>query len=229
MEAIILAGGFGTRLKHIVTDVPKPMASVCGKPFLVYIVDYLLANGITKIVMAVGYKSDIIIDFFGNSYCGVEITYSVENTPLFTGGAIKKALSYCSCKQVFVINGDTFFDVNLKAMRQFHDKDHAVLTIAVKEMFEFERYGTVEINDNRIVNFSEKKYVKQGYINGGIYCMNRDILDCIQIAKFSYEIDVMAKKVHDIPMFAYMSDGYFIDIGIPEDYFRAQNDFKDRV
>jgi D-glycero-alpha-D-manno-heptose 1-phosphate guanylyltransferase len=226
MEAIILAGGFGTRLKHIVSDVPKPMAPVCEKPFLKYILDYLADNGINKIIMAVGYKKDAIIKHFGNSYREREIIYSSEDTPLFTGGAIKKALMNCNNDHVFIINGDTFFEVNLEKMQEFHYKNNSMLTIATKEMFNFERYGTVSTNNNRIIDFKEKRFMEHGYINGGIYYMNRNMLDDIHITKFSFETDVMAKKVREIPMFAYLCTGYFIDIGIAEDYFKAQKDFK---
>jgi len=226
MEAIILVGGFGTRLQHIVSDVPKPMAPVCERPFLNYILDYIADNGISRIIMAVGYKKDTIINYFGNSYREMEIVYSSEDTPLFTGGAIKKALTKCSDKQVFIINGDTFFDVNLKKMQEFHYANDSVLTIATKKMFNFERYGTVKIQEDRIINFEEKKSMEQGDINGGIYYMNSNMLDDSDSIKFSFETDIMAKKVQQIPMFAYQSTGYFIDIGIPEDYSKAQQDFK---
>jgi len=122
METIILVGGFGTRLSHIVSDVPKPMIPVNGKPFLKYLFDYLLKNGVTYIILAVGYKSEIIQKYFGDDYKGISITYSVENTPLGTGGAIKKALDCCNEKYVFIVNGDTYFDVDLKQMKDFHIK-----------------------------------------------------------------------------------------------------------
>ena len=225
MEAIILAGGFGTRLQHVVADVPKPMAPIGKKPFLGYILDNLIEHGIDKVVLAVGYKKNEIIDYFAASYRNVEILYSPEDTPLLTGGAIKKALTLCKEQQVFVINGYTFFEVDLQKMAEFHKQHESMLTIATKKMSCFERYGTVVTREDRVIAFQEKKFVQEGAINGGVYCLNRNVLDGVRDSKFSFEVDVMEKKVAEIPMFAYPSEGYFIDIGIPEDYYRAQKDF----
>ena len=146
MEAIILAGGLGTRLSHIVKDVPKPMAPVAGRPFLEYILDYLIENDIKRVILATGYKHEIIEQHFGNLYKNIEIIYSVENEPLFTGGAIKKALSKCKENNVFIINGDTYFNVDLKEMKKFHIESNSEITIATKLMYDFERYGTVVLS-----------------------------------------------------------------------------------
>ncbi|MDQ4678449.1 sugar phosphate nucleotidyltransferase, partial [Stenotrophomonas maltophilia group sp. RNC7] len=134
MEAIILAGGFGTRLRHIVSDVPKPMAPVNDKPFLEYILNYLSKYNFSKVIMAVGYKSDLIKEHFGNSFKGIKIEYSEEVIPLGTGGAIKKAVSICKDEEIFIINGDTFFDVNLREMKAIHGDSSCDITIAAKEM-----------------------------------------------------------------------------------------------
>ncbi|WP_425806384.1 nucleotidyltransferase family protein [Desulfitobacterium sp. Sab5] len=225
MEAIILAGGFGTRLAHIVSNVPKPMAPVNGQPFLQYIIDDLIGKGITKVVIAVGYKKESIIDHFGKSYKGCEIIYSKEDTPLFTGGAIKKALNQCRDQNVFIINGDTFFDVNLLEMLKDHRKNNADLTIATKEMENFERYGTVIIENNKITRFLEKKPERDGIINGGIYLIRKTILLTFNEERFSFETEIMEKKLNELNIYAYMSNGYFIDIGVPEDYAKAQLDF----
>lgn len=226
MEAIILAGGFGTRLKHVVKDVPKPMAPVCGKPFLWYILKDLKAKGIEHIVLAVGYKKECIREYFGTSFQGVKLDYSEENTPLFTGGAIKQALALCREEQVFVINGDTFFDVDLERMKGRHIQNGAVLTIATKYMTDFERYGTIATDSSeRIVGFLEKQHCEQGRINGGVYLLRRDALEKMDMRAFSFEKEYMEKRVSEGGMYAYPSDGYFIDIGIPEDYAKAQEDF----
>jgi len=179
MEAIILAGGFGTRLSNILFDVPKPMAPVNGKPFLKYVFDYLLKNGITHAILALGYKAEVIQKYFGDKYKGISITYSIEDFPLGTGGAIKKALSCCNEDDVFVLNGDTYFDVNLKEMKLFHDNKKSNLTIAVKAMRDFDRYGTVVIEDHMIKRFEEKKPTDQGKINGGIYLIKKTIFDLV--------------------------------------------------
>lgn len=226
MEAIILAGGFGTRLSHIVKDVPKPMAPVANRPFLEYILDYLLENDIKKIILATGYKHEIIEEHFRSLYKDAEIMYSVENEPLFTGGAIKKALNYCKDDNVFIINGDTYFNVDLHEMKKFHLENNSEITIATKLMYDFERYGTVDLQQNRIVEFNEKKPMKKGLINGGIYLVDRNILDNVNKNKFSFEQDIMEKKTEEIIINSFESDGYFIDIGVEEDYYLAQEKFK---
>lgn len=226
MEAIILAGGFGTRLSHIVNDVPKPMAPVDGQPFLKYIMDDLIIKGITRVIMAVGHKKESIMKYFGNNYNGCEIAYSVEDEPLLTGGAIKKALTICQDDYVFIINGDTFFDVNLKNMADDHKKNRAHITIATKEMKEIERYGSVLIENGRITKFIEKGIQHYGYINGGIYYLQKDIILLINEIKFSFETDILEAKTIELRVFSYISEGYFIDIGIPKDYERAQKEMR---
>lgn len=228
MEAIILAGGFGTRLQKVISDVPKPMAPINNIPFLVYIFNWLYKYNVTHVVLAVGYKKEVIINYFGNQYKNIKINYSIENAPLFTGGAIKKALNQCNEKNVFIINGDTYFDVNLNELIKQHNELKADFTISVKDMREFNRYGTVKINENRqVIGFEEKRYYKQGYINGGIYCIKKNILDKIDKNSFSFEKEYMEQYYDKDRVYAFYSDGYFIDIGIPEDYKRAQIDFKD--
>lgn len=227
MEAIVLAGGFGTRLSHIVKDVPKPMADVAGRPFLEYILDDLIQQGITRIVLAVHYKKECIMSHFNDSYKGAEIIYSIENTPLLTGGAIKKACQFCSESSVWIINGDTFFQVDLKKMKAFAEEKQVPVSIAIKRMHHFSRYGRVEVSSTGIVNsFLEKTPCEDGYINGGIYYLQKDMLDEYP-AKFSLENDCFPDIQPQNKIAAYYSDGYFIDIGVPEDYYRAQEYFKE--
>lgn len=228
MEAIILVGGYGKRLSHIISDVPKPMAPVNGRPFLEYILDELIDQGITKVTLAVGYKREIIENYFKNEYKGIKVIYSIEDTPLFTGGAIKKALSKCNNDHIFIINGDTFFKVNLKDMQDYHIQHCADITVAKKLMHNFDRYGTVECLNKRIIKFHEKKLTESGYINGGVYLLKKDVLACIKNQQFSFELDIMGKMLTDLNIYAYKSKGYFIDIGIPEDYHKAQVDFKNK-
>lgn len=225
MEIIILAGGFGTRLRALGLDVPKPMApiGINGIPFLQILLDSVLRYGVNHIILAVGYKSNVIREYFQDSYNGVPITYSVEDAPLLTGGAVKQALRSCAEKDVFVINGDTYFDVDLCEMMNFHREMAADVTVAVKEMKRFSRYGTVRLEDARITAFEEKKPMESGIINGGIYCMRWDVLDNIARKSFSFEKDFMEKFVMQKKIFAFTSCGVFIDIGIPSDYNAAQN------
>ena len=227
MEAIVLAGGFGTRLRHIVPDVPKPMAPMdaAGTPFLQFLLDELLRQGVERVVLSTGYLDEVIVSYFGTSYRGMAIQYSHEDTPLFTGGAVKKALTCCAEPQVFVLNGDTFFGVDLPAMLQQHCAQRADFTIAVKEMRDFDRYGTVVFGeDRRIQAFCEKQPCACGWINGGVYCLRRDLLQDFPQEKFSLEKDFMEKYPEKLRLSAFLSDGYFIDIGIPEDYYRAQRE-----
>lgn len=223
MEAIILAGGFGTRLKHIVSDVPKPMAPINNKPFLEFILDYLKKYNFSKVIMAVGYKSKYIKEYFENSYKGMEIVYSDEDNPLGTGGAIKKALLNTGEERIFILNGDTFFDCNLNEMRITHESSTCDITIAVKKMDDYSRYGSVVIKDNKIIKFVEKQKTNEGIINGGIYLINKKIFDEIQEKEFSFEQIILESLMYS--MCAYESNGYFIDIGVPEDYYKAQKDF----
>jgi D-glycero-alpha-D-manno-heptose 1-phosphate guanylyltransferase len=193
MEAIILAGGFGTRLVQVVKDVPKPMATVAGKPFLVYVVEDLVSQGVNRIVMAVCYKKECIMNYFGNSYKGTEILYSVEEKPLFTGGAIKLALSLCHERRVFIVNGDTFFSVNLQKMRSFAEEKKKSTVIAIKEMMSFDRYGKIEVSESGLVTaFKEKAPCKKGWINGGIYDIKSNCLQDFP-TKFSVEQECFPK------------------------------------
>lgn len=224
MEAIVLAGGFGTRLKSVVADVPKPMARVAGKPFLEYILNYLKSNGIKRVVLAVGYKKDVITNYFGNSFNGLEIEYSIEEEPLGTGGGVKLAMSKCLQKNVFVVNGDTYFPVDLSDMMNHHVKNAADITIATKRMKNFDRYGTIDVVKGKIVSFNEKRFCKNGLINGGIYVMKNNILGSIKKNVFSMEKDFFQHS--SLRIFSYLSNSYFIDIGIPEDYYKAQKEFK---
>ena len=219
MEAIILAGGFGTRLQHIVSDVPKQT------PFLSVLLDKLLLYGFRKIVLSTGYMHDKIEGYFGDDYRGVQLIYSEEKTPLLTGGAIKKALALCEEENVFVLNGDTYFDVDFSQMKRELVESKADVSIAVKEMKDFNRYGTVVLEGKQVRAFREKEQQSTGWINGGIYCLRRDLLNEAE-DKFSFEkhLEIYVRKLDII---AYLSDGFFIDIGIPEDYFQARDRYAD--
>ncbi|HAW09391.1 MAG TPA: D-glycero-D-manno-heptose 1-phosphate guanosyltransferase [Bacteroidetes bacterium] len=228
MEAIILAGGFGTRLKNVVNDVPKPMAPVNNKPFLSYILKYLKKYDIDRVILCTGYLSDKIEKFYGKEFEGVKINYSIEKEPLGTGGAIKRALKLCSEDTVIVINGDTFFDVNLTQLKTAHINHNADLTLSLKPMTNFDRYGIINIEQNgQIAGFEEKKHREFGNINGGVYALKRNIFDDTTLPeKFSLETDFFEDYFSSKKFAGFISDTYFIDIGIPEDYYKAQEDFK---
>ena len=226
-EAIILAGGFGTRLQGVVKDLPKPMAPVNGRPFLTYILDYLIDYQYNKVVLSVGYLHEKIEEFFGTQYKSLEIDYAVETEPLGTGGGILFAMSKCTTDNVLVINGDTMFKVDLDAFERFHEEKGGLLSIVLREVEDVSRYGSVTISDDNLIALFIEKQVTfgRGYINGGVYLINRKLFDKHpQPRKFSFEKDLMTKFYTQELFYAMPSDGYFIDIGIPEDYARAQQE-----
>lgn len=222
MQAIILAGGFGTRLQSVVHDVPKPMAPVCGRPFLNYILDNLNKNHFTKVVLAVGYQKESIMKYYLNRYKNLEIVYSIETEPLGTGGCLKQAMQWIDDDYVFVLNGDTMFDIDFQQMAKTQS-----LCIACKEMEEFDRYGEVIFDEDMCIqSFEEKKFVHKGYINGGIYYLPKNIFDSYTLnQRFSLEKDFFEVYMKELSIQAFLSNAYFLDIGIPEDYEKAQKEF----
>lgn len=223
-QSIILAGGLGTRLRSVISDLPKCMAPVNGRPFLSYVVDHLKKEGISKFIFSLGYKHEAIIEFINKEYGKSGIDYSIEEEPLGTGGAIKLACKKSSEKNVLVVNGDTLFKVRLNSLNSNHDKNNADCTLSLKPMQNFDRYGVVELNkDNSIKDFKEKQYYDNGLINGGIYALNVPSFFKEELPdKFSFEKDYLEKFVNQRRFFGVMQDEYFIDIGIPEDYERAK-------
>lgn len=227
-EAIILAGGFGTRLAHVVPDVCKPMAPVADRPFLRYVFDQLDAAGFGHVVVADGYRREQIESYFMGTYRGLQIDYSPEEEPLFTGGAVKKALRLCSNDYVFVLNGDTWFDVDFAALEATAERCKPTAVLAAKRMWNFDRYGTLDVAQDGIVRaFNEKRPCAEGLINGGVYLLRRDALNFMP-TKFSLETDFFEKVVGNGALSALECCGSFIDIGVPADYERAQGMFEGR-
>ncbi|MFM7022515.1 MAG: nucleotidyltransferase family protein [Flavobacteriales bacterium] len=224
-EAVILAGGFGTRLQTVVADVPKPMAPVKGKPFLEYLLNYAIKQGIEHVVLSTGYKHEIIENYFGSYYKNISLSYAQEIAPLGTGGGIQLALKKCKESNVVVLNGDSFFDADLKALEEKHNEANSEFSIAAKKMYHFNRYGILQISGSRITAFEEKRQVDEGLINAGVYIIDREKFLALHLPeKFSMEKDYMEKYFASHSFHAFEFDGYFIDIGIPEDYERAQRD-----
>lgn len=227
MEAIILAGGMGTRLQSVVSDVPKCMAPVAGKPFLYYLFSTLEAAGFNHLILSLGYKHEVIEEWLSTYSTQMTISSVIEDAPLGTGGAVRFALSKAQEENIFVLNGDTFFHVDYASMLKQHQATGAEATLALKEMFDFERYGTVQLDKHSRINaFHEKKYCAKGLINAGTYLIKKGVLDNYP-AKFSLEKDYFEKVVPSGVISGFPANGYFIDIGIPEDYAKAQNDFAD--
>jgi D-glycero-alpha-D-manno-heptose 1-phosphate guanylyltransferase len=230
-EVIVLAGGMGTRLATVVSDVPKPMAPVAGRPFLEYLFPMLARAGVRKVVLSVGHLWEVILAHFGNHWLGMDIAYAVETVPLGTGGGIKLAFEKTQADDVLVLNGDTLFLHDLLQHWECHQasKGEAIISLALKEMQDFDRYGTVELRkDGRIKAFREKQPMERGLINAGVYIVNRKLWDLVEVPeKFSFEKDILERHVHDLQFMGFKHDGYFIDIGIPEDYARANQDLAD--
>ncbi|MDR1202769.1 MAG: nucleotidyltransferase family protein [Tannerellaceae bacterium] len=228
MEAIILAGGMGTRLQSVVSDVPKCMAPVAGKPFLYYLLATLEKAGFDHLILSLGYKHEVIEEWLDTLSFSMQISFVIEKEPLGTGGAVKYALSQAEESDIFILNGDTFLGTDYAGMLELHQKTNAIATLALKRMEKFDRYGVVEVDDisHRIIRFLEKQYCELGLINGGTYLIKKEALDILP-EKFSLEKGFFETKVSAGILSGFLSDGYFIDIGIPEDYIRAQKDFKD--
>ena len=227
-EGIVLAGGLGTRLRSVVSDLPKCMAPVAGRPFLYYLLKYMEVRRFTRVVLALGYMHESVQRWLAGGKWDFEIRCSLEKTPLGTGGAVRQALERTDGDEIYILNGDTFFDVDTDEMARVHRASGAAATIALKPMTDFSRYGVVETApQGRIVAFREKKYCPPGQINGGVYLVDKKsgLLD-FPSERFSFETDILQQRVRDCLLTGYASDGYFIDIGIPEDYEKADTDFK---
>jgi D-glycero-alpha-D-manno-heptose 1-phosphate guanylyltransferase len=221
-EVIILAGGLGTRLRSAVADVPKCMAPVAGRPFLWYLLDGLRGTRASRVILSVGYLKEVIFDWLDPSEWPFEIDWAVEGKPLGTGGGIRLALSKCKGNRVAVLNGDTLYDVSLDALMEDGD---APVRLALKPMEAFDRYGAVELDGRRITAFREKAWCRKGLINGGVYAIDREALDLSSFPeKFSFEKDVLEPMAAEGRLEGVVDEGYFIDIGIPEDYARARQE-----
>ena len=235
-KALILAGGFGTRLRSVVNDIPKPMADINGKPFLSYLFDYILNRGagIKELILSVGYKHERIIDYYGNKYRTLNLKYTIEDKPLGTGGAIKNAINrFDGNNEILILNGDTFFNIDIKKLYEFHRNKNSALTIALKKMENSDRYGFIEININgKIIKFFEKGHgrVMSGFINGGIYILNKSFLDNLEnlenLYSFSFEKDIIERYYDCGKFYGINFNDCFIDIGVPEDYERAKTILK---
>jgi len=223
MEAIVLAGGLGTRLRTVVADVPKPMAPVQGRPFVSFMLDRLVDAGFERAVFAVGYRHEALRAHFGADYRGLPLIYSVEAAPLGTGGAIRLALQHLEGEQVFVLNGDTYVELDFHAMRRAHESVAATLTIAVRHVDDASRYGALELADGRVRGFAEKGRSGPGWINAGAYVLGQKLSELFPPhPAFSFENDVLARHVDSVRPAAFRVRGAFIDIGTPEDYGRAE-------
>lgn len=226
-EVIILAGGLGTRLRSIVNDRPKPMAEVAGRPFLEHLLIYSINQGAEHFIISIGYKGTSIKEFFGCSFMGKPITYVVEEQPLGTGGALLKSCERLNTREPFVLlNGDTYFEVNLKDMVRFHKKSASELTIALFLATEVNRFGSVELDKNdKLIGFKNSKAKINELANGGVYVVNPNLLNKKKYGVLSISLEEELLKgflKQKKNMFGFRQSKRFIDIGLPKDYENAQ-------
>ncbi len=221
-EAVILAGGRGTRLRSVVKNMPKPMALVGKYPFLHYVIEYLSKQGIRKIFLSVYYLKNQIIDYFADNYLGCEIAYIEEHEPLGTGGAVVNSLASINGNEFWLLNGDTYFPVNLVQQEAFHFANKAQITLALKYINDASRYGLVELNaQNVLVSFLEKGSGNSGYINGGVYLLTKNSFAGLLMGKnYSLEL-LLSQYIKQYKVMGFIASQPFIDIGIPEDYYKA--------
>ncbi len=238
MEVIILAGGLGTRLKGVVDSVPKSMAPVAGKPFLYYLLHHIAQYSVTRVLLSVGYMHEKIEEWVEEhrKEFPFKIDFVVEETPLGTGGAISLALKRCEEKRVVIMNGDTYFDIDLDSFSESLSESGGLISVALKPMRNFDRYGNVTLDpEGNICKFEEKRFCREGLINGGVYVVERNFLMQLfealpEHSSFEHDIleEIAAKGGAVRPrglLCGEIYSGYFIDIGVPEDYERAQREF----
>lgn len=221
---MILAGGLGTRLKGILGELPKPMAPINKLPFLHYLLNYLFNQGVKEVFLCVGFKHEVIVRYFGDHFRDIKIFYTIEKELLGTGGAIMPVLSKWK-EPFFLLNGDTFFEADLKSFSEAFFKLRPLASLSLKPVFNQDRYGAVQLDGQQITAFTEKKFIESGWINAGVSILTSEIFEGkLPGDVFSYEKDLFEKKAASHFLHGFVQDEYFIDIGIPEDYERAQKE-----
>jgi D-glycero-alpha-D-manno-heptose 1-phosphate guanylyltransferase len=222
-EAIVLAGGYGARLRSVVSDVPKPMAPVGGRPFLAWVLDCLAAQGLRRVVLATGFMADKVQAAIGGRWQGMDIAYSVEREPLGTGGALKLAASQLRGEAAHMLNGDTFLRYSLSGIEDAAIAAHTPIAVALAQVPDVARYGAVTVHDGRITTFNDKGGQGPGLINAGSYYLSADALQTLPgQAAFSFETEVLRPQAAAGRLAAFTQTQEFIDIGVPEDFLRAQ-------
>ena len=224
MDALILAGGFGTRLAAVVPDLPKPMAPVCGRPFLELLLGALRSKGLRRAVLSLGYRAELVVRHFGPRFGDLELLYEIEDQPLGTGGAMRRGLTRCQGPAALVVNGDTLLDLDLQALwARWADLQKPLLVAC--EVPDTTRYGRLDIQHGRLTGFTEKGQPGPGWINSGHYVLPVGWLqDPALPAAFSFESDFLVPRLPTLDVALFHCHGPFIDIGVPEDYERAQTE-----
>ena len=228
MEAIVLAGGFGTRLRHVVADVPKPMAPVAGRSFLEIFLSSLARKGFSRAVLSLGFMAEKISGHFGPHFAGLDLAYVVEDDPLGTGGATRLAVESCNQDHVFVFNGDTYLDLEVELIEhQWQARRNPI--VVGRKVPDTTRYGRLVVDGDRVTNFAGKGISGPGLINAGCYVLSREALAGFSLNQpFSIETDYLVPEVAHAKVEVFVTKGMFIDIGIPKDYSLAQTLLADR-
>ncbi len=227
-ESLILAGGLGTRLRAVVSDRPKPMAEVAGRPFITFLFDQLLRFGVERAVICVGHLGEYVPAILGSRYNDLELVYSFEQTPLGTGGALRNAAKLVTEPRILALNGDSFCNVDLQALEEVHARTGAAMTLAVLERSDRRRAGAISLDESgRVVAFESRPTTSgPGLINAGVYVLNSQVIDLIPSErKVSLEEEVFPLLVERRELYAFHTDGRFIDIGVPASYQQAQTFF----
>lgn len=227
MEAVVLAGGLGTRLRAAVPDLPKPMAPVDGRPFLEHQFDYWIDQGVARFVLSLGYRPDAFVNHFGDAYRGAEIAYAVEPHPLGTGGGVLLATTHLKGQDAFlVLNGDTLGDVDLSVLMTRHRSSSAAMTLALMRMPVGGRFSSVDVDaDGRVLEFRESSHAASPLVSAGVYVVERAFLGSLGWTggdRFSMEAEGFPRMLQRRErLFGCEALTRFLDIGVPEDYYRA--------
>lgn len=223
-EAIILAGGLGTRLRSAVGDLPKPLALVQGRPLVAWVLDALERQGIRHVILATGYKAELVRETLGLRWGRMDLEYAVESSPLGTGGAMANAARLIEGDSAFVVNGDTYLELDYAAFAVAMRDSGAQIGMALAHVPDVSRYGAVEVSDGRVVGFSEKGAKGSGWINAGVYRLTRAVWESLDASRaYSFEHEILPAAAAQGAVHAYTATRGFIDIGIPDDYRRAQS------
>lgn len=229
MRAIVLCGGLGTRLGALTKNTPKPLIEVAGRPFLAHVLDMLCIPEVDGFVLATGFHAERVSDAIKTRWQDRTVHYSVEEKSLGTGGALRLAMETFSLDQALVVNGDTLFDCDLRSMVGGFETSPWATRIALRRAEDCTRYGRVQLSeDTQVIGFGEKGHSGPGLINAGLYVQRRAPLVSFGTAPFSFESDYLAKLDPAWPIHGLVEDGYFIDMGVPEDLERARQDLMAR-
>ena len=225
-ELIVLAGGQGSRLQSVTGDGPKCLAPIAGKPFLHYLIRQYLRQGVKQFIFSLGKGADEVQDFLKTEYPGLDYLIHTEHQPLGTGGAIQACLSLTRAEHVWITNGDTLVEADMEALEDFHLAHNSFCTLLLTAVDQGERYGSVQTDaQDRIIRFGEKNRTGPSWINAGLYLLHTAVFQQLNLPKlFSWEKDFLESSLHQAGFFGHRQSGYFIDIGMPEDYYKAQNE-----